>query len=52
MKSQTCVFSKEEARNSIRKILDEQSLDFGKSECTVRINGVGKFFGIELQKLF
>jgi len=32
---------KEEARNSIRKILDEQSLDFGRSECTVRINGVG-----------
>jgi citrate lyase subunit beta-like protein len=35
---------KEEARNSIRKILDEQKLDFGKSECTVRINSVGSGF--------
>jgi len=32
---------KEEARNTIRKILDEQTINFGNSECTVRINSVG-----------
>jgi len=35
---------KEEARNIIRKILDEEQIDFGKSECTVRINSVGSGF--------
>ena len=27
----------------IRKILDEEQIDFGQSECTVRINSVGNY---------
>jgi citrate lyase subunit beta-like protein len=29
-----------DARNNIRKILDTQSVSFGRSECTVRVNSV------------
>ena len=33
---------KEEARNKIRRLLDERpKLDFAKSECSVRVNAVG-----------
>eukprot|EP00088_Acartia_fossae_P051628 TRINITY_DN5800_c0_g1_i10.p1 TRINITY_DN5800_c0_g1~~TRINITY_DN5800_c0_g1_i10.p1 ORF type:complete len:336 (-),score=36.40 TRINITY_DN5800_c0_g1_i10:136-1143(-) len=35
------VNKKEEARDTIRSILENQSIDFGSSECTVRINSVG-----------
>ena len=31
---------KTEARNSIRKILDDGNVDFGRSECSVRVNSV------------
>lgn len=31
---------KETARSNIRQILDEDSIDFGKSECSVRINSI------------
>jgi len=31
---------KEAARSNIRKILDSQSINFGKSECSVRVNSV------------
>ena len=34
------ITKKEAARNGIRKILDEKSVDFGKSECSVRVNSI------------
>ena len=34
------ITKKAEARSGIRMILDEQKIDFGKSECSVRVNSI------------